>query len=105
MTIKHKLAKWLVALIQEANSPARSIDSYASDAKTSSNTLVKDNTRIESKCINMRIFPGSGGIAIETSNFDSHSNNYVTTLYIIPDSDDVSERLSQIIVLDAMRAR
>lgn len=76
---------------------------YAGTTKGTSVNQLKDNrTEIEARGITLRIIPGTGGIAIETSYYLNRSDEYKTALFVIPDDKDLGEELSKIITIQSM---
>lgn len=62
-----------------------------------------DNQEIEVDGIYFKVIRGSGGIAIETKQYDPKTDRYVTLLHIIPEDAELGEELSKIIMLQSLR--
>ena len=103
--VKKYIAKWLLNLVQLA-------DRESSEGKCISNgnvvsardECVKSN-RLESRAMTLRIFPGLGGLAIETYSYDPKTGDGTTVLHIVPDGEELSDALSKIVTIDTMRMR
>jgi len=53
--------------------------------------------------LTLRVFPGRGGIAIETYRYDRKSGDGTTVLHIVQEGESLADSLAQIITLDSMR--
>lgn len=60
---------------------------------------------LDTSGIYFKVIPGSGGIAIEVTQYDTKSERDITTLHIIPEGEELSEELAKIITLESMKRR
>jgi hypothetical protein len=108
MGMRAKIYRWLLAgyqLENSANGPMK-IEGRGSLVKRLPrlrSTAIDELPELDSKGIYFKVIPGSGGIAIEVSHYDTKSERDITTLHIIPEGDELSESLAQIITLEAMK--
>ena len=94
--LKRRIVRWISNFLQEGN--------YAI-IESSGTVAMKSNNTLDSRGMTLKIFPGLGGLAIETYQYDSRTGDGHTTLHIIPDGEELSEALSRIVTLDTMRMR
>lgn len=95
--LKRRIVRWISNFLQEGN--------YAKCIESSGTVAMKSNNTLDSRGMTLKIFPGLGGLAIETYQYDSRTGDGHTTLHIIPDGEELSEALSRIVTLDTMRMR
>jgi hypothetical protein len=50
-----------------------------------------------------KVIPGQGGIAIETSSYDTMHDRYNSNLHIVPEGAELSEALAHIISMESLR--
>lgn len=50
-----------------------------------------------------KVFPGQGGVAIETITYDERLSKNIIVMHVVPEGNDLSEALSQIITMQALR--
>jgi hypothetical protein len=60
---------------------------------------------IDSRGITFKLFPARGGLVIETYHYDDRTDSNQNTLHLIAESEDLSEALSRIISMEAMRTQ
>jgi hypothetical protein len=58
---------------------------------------------LDSAGIHFKVIPGQGGTVIETFQYNKKTDNRDTTLYVVPDTDDLSQAITHIITLQSMR--
>ena len=63
----------------------------------------KANTTIDTDGLNFRVFVGLGGKIIEFQKYDSKADRHNTSLHVIPDRDDFSQRIGEIVMLEVLR--
>lgn len=102
--VKRYIAKWLLNFMQSADSGNYKADSNCIGGTLASKDCEKSN-RLESRAMTLRIFPGLGGLAIETYSYDHKTGDGTTTLHIVPDGEELSDVLSKIVTIDTMRMR
>lgn len=59
--------------------------------------IVKSNS-IESNGISMNLHVGNGGYVVEFRTYDSYKDRYNNKMYVIADTENLGERMSEIIV-------
>jgi hypothetical protein len=69
-------------------------------SKTQSDT---DQVNIDSRGITFSVYPGIGGIAVESKTYNTHSDEWETSLHIVPDGAELSDTLAHIITMQALR--
>jgi len=106
--LRHIIGRWLLrdlsgdSATQEVYS-TKSIG-YGNSSSKMSSPICKDDS-LSTKNMILRIHPGLGGIAIETSYYDNQVGDSKNTLHVIPDSEDLADALAKIITLESMRCR
>ena len=54
--------------------------------------------------MSFHLYPASGGTVIEVRNRDHKTDELHTTLYVIPEGDDFTQTLGQIVSLERLKA-
>ena len=107
MKLRYKIANWLLSGASEPTNTPSSLGKYGCVSRlgTISGTIGVDpsSPTLSSNNMVLRIYPGRGGIAIETSYYNSHDDRSQTTLHIVPEGDELAPAIAQIISLDLMR--
>ena len=111
MKIKQRFAKWLL----KDDSEAREDNSIAMHAAIAGNmrsskyntqsqpTVCCDEDSLQSSNIVLRVYPGLGGVAIESVKYDRQTGDNKVTLHVIPDNVEISDALARIITLESIR--
>lgn len=73
---------------------------YASNANLQCNSTV--DVRVNYP-MTITVHNGQGGRVIMTNSFDRHSKDWIQSMYVLHDEDDLSEELSKIISLESLR--
>lgn len=114
-----KFFNWLVKAAQAANEPAdcnkdqikdipampglgSSGYGYPSNIKNSAQSTRAVREDMNSKRINLTVFPGRGGMAVEINRYDQASDSQINRLHIIPDGEDLAEALAHIITYESL---
>jgi hypothetical protein len=58
---------------------------------------------LASNGITFKVIPGTGGVAIETSQYDTFNDRYINNLHIVSDDTELSAALAQIITMESLR--
>jgi hypothetical protein len=102
LKFRQKVFRWLQNAAIEECEPApyyNSTSTIGSNAKVSAGPG-KD---LDSAGIHFKVIPGQGGTVIETFHYNKKTDNRDTTLYVVPDTDDLSQAITHIITLQSMR--
>jgi hypothetical protein len=87
--------KWFDKLFQKQAKKAWEAAREDSNVKI---TPVIHNDRIESNGINMKLYVANGGYIIEFQRWDNVKDRHFNELHVINDSENLGERLSEVIV-------
>jgi hypothetical protein len=60
-------------------------------------------SKFDSRGIFLKLIAGQGGIVLESRQWDQKMDDWHTTVHVIPETEDLSEALSHIITLQALR--
>jgi hypothetical protein len=53
-------------------------------------------------CIRFQVMTARGGTIIQTSHYDQKTDRHTRTTHIIPEGDDIAERVGQIVSLELL---
>lgn len=110
MGLRAKIYRWLLIGYQRENEPnvpmkiedrGHTKKRYSGSRSTS--VMADSDLSLDTPGIYFKVIPGSGGIAVEVSHYDSKSERDVITLHIIPEGEELGEELAKIITLEAMK--
>jgi hypothetical protein len=87
-TFKQKLRNWL-------------FDEDGPDVLASSLTISED--RLQSDGIRLQVYKASGGFVVETRGYDRKTDRSHNTMHVVTEEEDLGNRLSKIIMMEAMR--
>lgn len=68
------------------------------------NQLVVSSESLRSNSMNFSLYAAEGGTVIETSFYDSKTDRNDHRLYLIPDGDDFTNTLGQIVSMERMKS-
>lgn len=109
MKLKHRFAKWLLKDKSDSNGGEVKAENgsigYGSTSKyaTSASSQPVTGNTLNSNNITLRVYPGLGGIAIESVKYDRQSGDSNVTLHVVPDNAELSDALAKIITLESIR--
>lgn len=55
------------------------------------------------KTLRFNVTPGNGGIVVAVSGYDKKTGHSQDNLYILPDNEDIGERVSHIVTLEILQ--
>ena len=86
--LKRKIRRWLDNSIELACEPVsvRASDSVSIDG------------------IAFNVMPANGGVIVQTRQYDRKTDRHNTITHVIPDGEDVAERVGQIVSMEILRA-
>lgn len=103
--IKQRVAKLLMNIMQSVARNEAGGQCIGGNTIASSRDVCAKPDRLDSRAMTLKIYPGLGGLAIETYTYEPRTGDSTTTLHIIPDGEELSDALSKIITIDTMRMR
>jgi hypothetical protein len=65
--------------------------------------LYSTSSNFSTEGFNIKIFPGAGGLAIETSTYVPEEDSYRYSLHIVPEDDDLGSMIAQIITIESLK--
>ena len=63
------------------------------------------STELRSNPLRISVYPANGGVVVETRQYNKVTDEEHTQLHVITDTEDLGNRLSQIITLESLRTR
>jgi len=111
MNIRRRFLKWLRASDNEFEPSVirpgfQSIYNLIGGAATKAhqkNSAISVDNSLDAKGFSLRIMPGEGGIAITASYYDNRRDEHISSLFIIPDTEDLAQSLAHIITLQSLK--
>ena len=67
------------------------------------NHLVVEEDRLSSQGMRLQIYKASGGFVVETRSYDNRTDRHTTSMHVITENEDMGDRLSKIIMMEALR--
>lgn len=66
-------------------------------------SLSVSEDRLQSDGIRLQVYKASGGYVVETRGYDRKTDRNHNTMHVITEQDDLGDRLSKIVMMEAMR--
>jgi len=88
LTFKQRIRNWL-------NSDNDDMDAVP--------TLAVEADRLQSDGIRLQIYKASGGYVVETRGYDRKTDRNHNTMHVVTENEDLGDRLSKIVMMEAMR--
>lgn len=96
--LRKGILNWLVSAAKDDNEPSNA--NMAMDVKCRAEY---EDMSLNSRKIQFSVVPGVGGVAIEVRQYDDRNGDWIITLHIVPEGDELSEAISRIITLESLR--
>ena len=88
LTFKQRIRNWLNSDIDEADVP---------------HSIAVEESRLQSDGIRLQVYKASGGYVVETRGYDRKTDRNHNTMHVITEEEDLGDRLSKIVMMEAMR--
>ena len=87
LSLKRRFRNWLMDTVE---------------AEEDRNIYVEED-RLQSDGIRLQIYKASGGYVVETRGYDRKTDRNLSSMHVITESEDLGDRLSKIVMMEAMR--
>ena len=74
-----------------------------SDTERDMPQIAVSDDKLSSEGMRLHVYKASGGFVIETRKYDHKTDRHQTTLHVITEEEDLGERMSKIVMMEALR--
>jgi hypothetical protein len=95
--IRRSLANFITWILRSHNDESKKL-------ATAGREILVDDSEDFGIPIRFNVVPARGGYVVTSRSYDNHKDRTNMTTYIIPDTDDIAERVGQIVSMELLKA-